>query len=53
MRFFLLRNGFEIEYEVDDMVEMVLAVESDKWKIDEIDEWLRVRVKALSGKDIR
>lgn len=47
MRFFLLRNGFEIEYEVDDMVEMVLAVDSDKWQIDEIDESLRARVKAI------
>jgi death on curing protein len=44
MRFFLLRNGFEVEYEVDDMVEMVLAVESDEWKVDEIEKWLRRRV---------
>lgn len=44
MRFFLLRNGFEVEYEVRDMVEMVLAVESDRWKVDEIENWLRGRV---------
>lgn len=47
MRFFLLRNGFEVEYDVDDMIEMVLAVESDKWKVDEIENWLRVRTKEI------
>ncbi len=44
MRAFLLLNGFEVEYEVEEMVEMVLAVESDEWKVDEIQEWLRPRI---------
>lgn len=47
MRSFLLLNGIEVEYEVDEMVEMVLAVEADEWKVDEIDAWLRVRVRPL------
>ena len=44
MRTFLLVNGFKVVYEVDEMVEMVLAVESGQWKVDEIEVWLRQRV---------
>jgi death on curing protein len=44
MRVFLMLNGFELKYEVEEMVEMVLAVEANKWKVDEIEEWLRSRV---------
>lgn len=45
MRVFLLLNHHDLEYEVEDMIEMVLAVESSKWKVDEIETWLRSRVK--------
>lgn len=48
MRTFLLINNFEVNYVVDEMVEMVLAVESDQWKIDEIEDWLRTRVIKLT-----
>lgn len=44
MRYFLLINELDVEYEIDEMVEMVSAVESDKWKVDEIESWLRTRV---------
>lgn len=44
MRAFLFVNGFEVEYEVEEMVEMVLAVESDEWKVDQIEEWLRPKI---------
>lgn len=45
MRIFLKQNGFQLKYEVPEMLEMVLAVESDAWKIDEIENWLRDRIK--------
>lgn len=44
MRSFLLINGIDLGYQVEEMIEMVLAVESNKWKVDEIDEWLRSRI---------
>lgn len=47
MRAFLLRNGFDLEFEVEDMLEMVLSVESDIFNIDEIENWLRSRVIKL------
>lgn len=43
MRIFLMANEFELNYEIDDIIEMVLAVESDQWKVDEIENWLRPR----------
>ncbi len=42
---FLELNGYFIEYEISEMLQMVLAVESDVWKVDEIENWLRQRVK--------
>ena len=42
---FLKRNGWQLETTTTEIVEMVLAVESGKWKIDEIENWLRPRVK--------
>ena len=42
---FLFRNNFELTATSKDLYEMSLAVESDKWKVDEIENWLRVRVK--------
>lgn len=44
---FLELNGYVIKYEVSEMLEMVLAVESDAWKIDEIENWLRKRVESV------
>ena len=44
MRSFLLINGIDLGYQVEEMIEMVVAVESNKWKVDEIDEWLRSRI---------
>ena len=42
---FLKRNGWRLETNTSEIVEMVLAVESDKWKVDEIENWLRPRVR--------
>lgn len=44
MEAFLELNGYFVEYEINEMVEMVLAVESDTWKVSEIESWLRSRV---------
>jgi prophage maintenance system killer protein len=41
---FLELNGYSVRYEISEMLEMVLAVESDDWKVDEIENWLRTRV---------
>jgi death on curing protein len=48
MRIFLRSNGYDLKFEISEMIEMVLAVESDKWKVDEIESWLRERVKIIS-----
>lgn len=42
---FLFRNGFELTATSKDLYEMSLAVESDQWKTDEIENWLRLRVR--------
>ena len=41
---FLKRNGATLIAPTSDIVAMVLAVEADKWKVDEIESWLRMRV---------
>jgi death on curing protein len=41
---FLYRNGYDLIYGTEEIIELVLAVESDKWKVDEIENWLRERV---------
>lgn len=45
MEEFLFRNGFELIAISKDLYEMSLAVESDEWKVDEIENWLRDKVK--------
>lgn len=45
MNIFLKRNGCRLETTVPEIVALVLAVESDKWKVAEIEYWLRLRVK--------
>ena len=42
---FLKRNGFKIAAQTSDLIEMVLAVESDFWNVDEIENWLRLHVE--------
>ena len=43
---FLFRNGIEVAASAADSVEMTLAVESSRWGVDEIEGWLRRRVRA-------
>ncbi len=41
---FLYRNGYEIQCEIVEVIELVLAIESDKFKVDEIENWLRPKI---------
>ena len=45
MRRFLELNGYQKNWTTDEQIELVLAVESDKWKVAEIENWLRPRVR--------
>ena len=47
MRVFLLANGYGLAFTIDEMLEMVLAVEADEWKVAEIADWLRPRVRKV------
>lgn len=45
MRRFLETNGYQKNWTTAEQIELVLAVESDEWKVNEIENWLRSRVK--------
>jgi death on curing protein len=47
LRRFLETNGYQKNWTIAEQIEMVLAVEADKWKVDEIENWLRPRVKEI------
>ena len=47
---FLYRNGLEVRAAVAETVEMVLAVEADRWGVDEIEAWYRQHAAPLSTK---
>lgn len=40
---FLQRNGYEIKVSIQQIVALVLLVESDEFGVDEIENWLRER----------
>jgi death on curing protein len=44
---FLYRNGIKVQAKVAETVEMVLAIEADKWNVDEIDNWYRQHTSPL------
>jgi len=41
---FLYRNGCEIKTSLGEIIELVLAIESNRFSVDEIEIWLRQRV---------
>ncbi len=41
MRIFLRLNGYKLVAPTREHIEMVLAVESDRWQVDEIEAWIR------------
>lgn len=48
---FLRRNGWKLVAMTDEIIELSLAVEADRWKVDEIEGWLRNHtVKIEEGK---
>ena len=38
---FLNRNGFEVTASVEEVVELALAVEANRWQVDDIAVWMR------------
>jgi death on curing protein len=42
---FLWRNGWNLEVTLSEIIELSLNIESDLWKANEIESWLRGRVK--------
>ena len=44
---FLELNGYRKNWTIAEQIELVLAVESDAWKVNEIEIWLRERVKVI------
>ena len=42
---FLHRNGFDLKASLVEIIELSLNVESDVWKVDEIENWLRSKIK--------
>ena len=44
---FLYTNGMDVESGTSQVIEMVLAVEADRWTIDNVDEWYRQHASPL------
>jgi death on curing protein len=42
---FLWRNGWNLEATLSEIIELSLNIESDVWKVDEIENWLREHLK--------
>ncbi len=47
LRRFLETNDYQKIWTSAEQIELVLAVESDRWKVDEIENWLRPRVRKI------
>jgi death-on-curing protein len=43
-REFLRRNGLKLTSPTNDLVELVVSIESDRWHIDEIEDWFRQHI---------
>jgi death on curing protein len=44
MSLFLKLNGYRLMSTTSDNITMCLAIESDRWKVDELEAWLRTHV---------
>ncbi len=44
---FLYRNGYDLQISLAEVIDLSLNIESNKWKVDEIEDWLRPRVKKI------
>jgi death on curing protein len=47
---FLFKNGYEVMATSTESVKMVLAVEGDRWGVDEVENWLRERSKPIPAR---
>lgn len=47
MEIFLESNGYFLNYELFEIIKFVLNIESDVWKVDEIENCLREKVKEI------
>src|ERR687884_179151 len=47
---FLFRHSYEVTANATETVELVLAVEGDRWGVDEVESWLRERVKLIPAR---
>jgi death on curing protein len=47
---FLILNGFEIQSDLNETIKLVLAIESDEFKVDEIENWLREKTFPIESK---
>jgi death on curing protein len=45
MSLFLKRNGYKIIAPTSEIIKLCLKIESDDWKVDEIENWLRDKMK--------
>ncbi len=45
---FLFRNGIEILASTQEIIELVHHIEADRWKVDEIEAWLRDHTSPLA-----
>ena len=41
---FLEINGYRKNWSIAEQIELVLAIEADRWNVDEIETWLRERI---------
>lgn len=46
---FLKRNGFVLAASIPETLALVVAVEADQWKVDEIENWLRRNTTQLGA----
>jgi death on curing protein len=42
---FLYRNGFELNVSINEIIELSLNVEADRWGVNEIESWIHQHVK--------
>lgn len=48
---FLFRNGYEVTATATETVEMVLAIEGDRWGTDDVESWLRERARPATSRE--
>ena len=52
LRPFLELNGYQRNWTIVEQIELVLKVESDAWKVDEIENWMRDKAKIMEKQNV-